>query len=78
MSSAIRLIVRSYVRIGQRDALLEMKAHWTRRVQTIQDRHDFDYAFLLDLLKQDLEIIDDGLADFDKSQQMGNSSCGVA
>jgi hypothetical protein len=62
-SSAIDLIVQAYVRVGDRRALIEMQEQWTRNVQRIEDRSDFDFTMNLDILRRDLESIGRGIAD---------------
>jgi hypothetical protein len=61
--SAIDLIVQAYVCVGDRRALIEMQAQWTRNLQQIADRSDFDFTTALDTLRRDLECIGRGLAD---------------
>lgn len=55
--SAIDLIVQAYVHVGDRRALIEMQEQWTRNVQRIADRSDFDFTVALDTLRRDLECI---------------------
>jgi hypothetical protein len=70
LPSAIDLIVQAYVRVGDRGALVEMQEQWTRNVQRIADRSDFDFTIALDTLRRDLECIGRGLAELPSAAPM--------
>ncbi len=63
MSSAIELIVDGYVRLGNRRALTELKAHREHLVADLRARKGwFDYSQSIRQMDEEIVAVDAGLA----------------
>jgi hypothetical protein len=66
MSSAIELIVDGYVRLGDRRALSELKAHREQLVAGLRSQRGwFDYSKSIRQMDEEIVAVDAGLARLD-------------
>ncbi|WP_149530644.1 hypothetical protein [Tardiphaga sp. P9-11] len=66
MASAIELIVRAYIQVGDRAALVGLLDHRKRIAKDLRSRTSFNFAVPLDAVETEIDVIEAGVATFDK------------
>jgi hypothetical protein len=68
MSEAMEIIVGNYVRLGDSNALNELRAHREKLLMDmiICKNDAFDTSFVTNVLEAEIAIVDVGLANFDQ------------
>ncbi len=75
MASAIELIVDGYVRLGDRGALAELKAHRQNLVADLKARKGwFDYSLSIRQMDEEIVAVEAGLARLNGGAAQGPSS----
>ncbi|KAA0072540.1 hypothetical protein CIW50_24890 [Tardiphaga sp. P9-11] len=65
VASAIQLIVRAYIQVGDRAALVGLLDHRKRIAKDLRSRTGFDFRVPLDAVETETEVIEAGLAKYD-------------
>ncbi|WP_036054040.1 hypothetical protein [Bradyrhizobium sp. URHD0069] len=72
MSEAIQNIVDAYVKLGNAEALEELKAHRQGLVIAVDGRKDFNFDLMLEQIKGEIDRIEAGLAKLRQSQEVAS------